>query len=296
MFTDDQAIPTRVETLLDLLRSPSKRKWTESQVAELLQPASLPGVNERSKQAAAMVRAATELGLVERGKEHLRLTFPADDPRDSRAVLTEALDERVLGSSDIEPYFAPFYSFLLSLGRKADDDRGRDAWVTAFRDAYPAAKGANPFNETKLSGLHGWFGYAGLGWYDTRGTTGVFQCDPYERLRRRLPQIFGKDAELAASDFFAQVATACPELDGGEIFRSAATGYTPGARRCSLGLSRALVELHQDQILRLSCPTDSDGWWIEDADPPRDSVHIQSDRIDRVAWLVKPVTRAGRKS
>src|SRR6266545_869406 len=132
MFSDKLATPTRVETLLDLLRSQPKRRWTESHVAELLQPAELPGVREGSKQAEAMILAAAELGLLERGKESLRLTFPPDDARDSRTVLCAAIDERVFGALDIEPYFGPFYSFLLGQGRGADEDRNRDYWVTGF--------------------------------------------------------------------------------------------------------------------------------------------------------------------
>lgn len=293
MFSDEQATPTRVETLLDLLRSQPKRRWTEHHAAELLQPAELPGVREGSKQAKAMIEAAAELGLVERGKDSLRLTFGHDDPKDSRTILCAALDERVLGSLEIEPYFGPFYSFLLGQGRRADEVRTRDSWVTAFRDAYAPAKGANPFNETKLTGLRRWYSYAGLGWSDPRE---VFQCDPYQRLMRRLPVIFEEDAELPALRFFERLATACPELDGGEMYRAAVAGYAVGSRRCSIGLSRALVELHQDNVLRLSCPTDSDGWWINDADPPRDPVHIQSDRIDRIAWLGRAGTRGRIKA
>lgn len=293
MFSDKLATPTRVETLLDLLRSQPKRRWTEHHAAGLLQPAELPGVREGSKQAEAMIAAAAELGLVERGKEYLRLTFAHDDPRDSRAILCAAIDERVLGSLEIEPYFGPFYSFLLGQGRGADEDRSRDYWVTAFREAYAPAKGSNPFNETKLTGLRRWYSYVGLGWSDPRE---VFQCDPYQRLLRRLPALFGDDTELPAPQFFARLAGACPELDGGEMYRAAVTGYAAGSRRCSLGLSRALVELHQDNVLRLSCPTDSDGWWIDEVDPPRDPVHIQSDRIDRIALLGRAGTRGRRKA
>src|SRR6516225_1391528 len=100
MFTDDLATPTRVETLLDLLRSPPKRRWTEELVAEMLQPEGLPGVKEKRAVATKMIGAASELGLVERGKENLRLTFSADDPRSTDAILCEAIDSKVLGGLD----------------------------------------------------------------------------------------------------------------------------------------------------------------------------------------------------
>lgn len=293
MFTDDLATPTRVETLLDLLRTQPKKRWDESQVAELLQPEGLPGVKDKRSQAVKMIAAAEELGLVERGKETMRLTFPAEDERDSRTVLCEAIDKQVLGKLDVEPYFAPFYSYLLSLGIDADQEQNRDYWVNNFRNAYPKAKEANPFNETKLTGLRRWYSYAGLGWSDIRD---VFQCNPYKRLLRRFPKIFGKDKELLAVDFFNQVSSACPELDGGDIYRAVGTGTGFVERRCSLGLSRALIELHIDKVIRLHCPTDSDGWSIADADPPRDGNDLRSDKIDRVTWVNPIPGPSGRDS
>lgn len=294
MFTEALATPTRLETLLDLLRTQPKKRWNESQVALLLQPEGLPSVHPTRPQALKMIVAAEELGLVERGAaEMMRLTFPAEDERDSRTVLCEALDKHVLDNLDVEPYFAPFYSYILSLGLDADKKQNRDYWVSGFLNAYPKAKEANPFNETKLTGLCRWYSYAGLGWSDTRD---VFQCDPYKRLLRRLPKVFGKDKELPAVDFFNQVASACPELDGGVIYRAVGTGTGLSERRCSLGLSRALIELHLEKIIRLHCPTDSDGWSIGDADPPRDGTDLRSDKVDRVSWLAPVSGRIGRDS
>ncbi|VTS08026.1 hypothetical protein [Tuwongella immobilis] len=293
MFTDDLATPTRLETLLDLMRTQPKKRWDESQVAELLQPDGLPGVKDRRPQAVKMIAAAEKLGLVERGNETMCLTFPAEDERDSRTMLCESLDKHVLGKLDVEPYFAPFYSYVLSLGPDADKEHTRDYWVNCFRSAYPKAKDANPFNETKLTGLRRWYSYAGLGWYDARD---VFQCDPYKRLLRRLPKIFGKEKELPAVKFFNQLASACPELDGGDIYRAVIAGSGLGERRCSLGLSRALIELHLDKVLRLHCPSDSDGWSIADADPPRDGADLRSNKVDRITWLEHATDRTGRGS
>src|SRR6516225_3739567 len=141
MFTDDLATPTRVETLLDLLRSPPKRRWTEELVAEMLQPEGLPGVKEKRTVATKMIAAASELGLVERGKENLKLTFPADDSRTTPTILKEAIDSKILAGLDIEPYFAPYFSFLLGLGADADGKRNRQQWVDAFLQEYPTAAG-----------------------------------------------------------------------------------------------------------------------------------------------------------
>lgn len=281
MFTDDRTTPARVETLIDLVRADPKRRWTDDLVSELLQPDGLPVVKDSRSHAAKMILAAEELGLVERGKETLRLTFPAADARPTRAIICDAIDAAVLGRLDAEPYFAPYYSFLLGLGLEADTKRPREEWVELFRTAYPPAAGQGGFNTTKLTGLNRWFSYAGLGWYDPAE---VFQCDPYERLLRRLPAVFGGSTELTADRFMAGLAEACPELDGGPIFTSVNAPYSPTSRRCTTGVSRALVELHLDGVIRLRCPSDSDGWWIDEAAPPRDREYILSDRVDRVVY------------
>ena len=83
-----------------------------------------------------------------------------------------------------------------------------------------------------------------------------------------------------------QLARVCPELDGGKIFLQANKyrNYNPVDKQCTLGLSHALVDLHEDEIIRLSCPTDSRGWNIELAQPSRDDT-IESDRITIIEYL-----------
>ena len=82
-----------------------------------------------------------------------------------------------------------------------------------------------------------------------------------------------------------RLAEYCPELDGGTIFLESNPTYDPDRRRCTLGLGHALVELHLDQVLRLHCPPDSDGWDIREAAARRDARYLRSERIDRVEWL-----------
>src|SRR5262249_42972137 len=154
------------------------------------------------------------------------------------------------------------YSYLLALDGEGGRDRPRSEWVNGFRDSYAAAGGADPFNTNKLTGLHRWYSYAGLGWYDPRE---VFLPNPYERLRRRLPGLFGADRSLPTAEFFRRLARCCPELDGGDIYRAVNTRFDSDRRDCSLGLSHALVDLNLDGVLRLHCPSDSQGWYINKA-------------------------------
>jgi hypothetical protein len=282
MFTDEYTTPARVETLVDLLRNDESRRWTRDQVAELLQPETLPDLAGKRPQSAKVLLAAGELGLIETSSSgHIKILFKAGT-RPTATILREALDEYVLGTRGVEPYFAPFYSYLLAIDGDADSNRSRLDWVNGFRAVYASAAGADPFNANKLTGLHRWYAYAGLGWYDPRE---VFIANPYERLLRRLPALFQGDRLLPADEFMGRLARCCPELDGGEIFRDVNRNFEPDRRSCSLGLSHALIDLHLDGVLRLHCPSDSQGWFLNKAKPPRDGQYIQSERVDRIEWL-----------
>jgi hypothetical protein len=282
MFTDDLATPTRVETLIELIRSDESHRWSSDTLGQLLQPDTLRDVKSSRPQATRMLRAAKELGLVKVTDAGNVVLTVRGDSRSTGELVCAALDEQVLGKTDVEPFFAPFYSFMLGLGKLAGVERPYAEWVKEFAVVYPPASGTNQFNKDKLTGLHRWFSYAGLGWYDPRN---IFQCNPYERLRRRLPGIFASERELPAAVFITRLADCCPELDGGTIFREANPAYDPARRRCTLGLGHALVELHLDRVLRLHCPPDSDGWDIREAAAPRDTTYLRSERIDRVELL-----------
>lgn len=285
MFTDQPVTPTRVETLLNLMREFSDRKITREILIDLLQPDGLPDRNPNKTQAKQAVSAATELGLIEADSENrLKPTFKSNDKRDSRQILLEALDEKVLQNTNVEPYFALFYGYLLALNSDGAKQQTGDKWASEFqRDVFGEERPANPFNDTKLTGLNRWFGFVGLGWYDTNR---VFQPNPYERLLRRLPLIFGKNKKLTSENFMQKLAEFCPELDGGEIFLLAHRfrNYDSAAKVCTLGLSHALIDLHQDGKIRLICPRDSRGWSIEAAQPPSGD-GLDSSRIDSIEFL-----------
>lgn len=283
MFTDGPVTPTHLETLIDLLRDAGAKKLDAQTVALLLQPEGLPKLNPDRGQTKQALAAAEDLGLAERQEGLLALTIERKDKRSTREIVLEALDARVLTSRGAEPYFALFYSYLLGLGKKAGDPKkSREQWASEFNaQVFGGQKQPDPFNATKLTGLHRWFRYAGLGWYDPAGG---FQCNPYERLRRSLPRIFDGKRKLQGGAFMEGLAHACPELDGGAIFRQAVPTYNDADRVCSLGLSHALVDLHLDGQVILHCPQDSSGWSLQEADPPLDNQTFRSARIDFVEW------------
>jgi hypothetical protein len=286
MFTDGPVTPARVETLLDLLRQLNNRKFDREKIFRLLQPEALPGVTTDTKrdQAAATLKAAFELGLVT-ADDHgrIRTVFDGNDPRTTQRIVLDALDEHVLGGSmEPEPFFALFYSYSLALGKEGVLKKSAADWAIEFdRDVFAGQRQNNPFNTTKYTGLRRWFRYAGLGWHDTED---VFQPNPFERVLRRLPVIFDGLKKVRGEEFMDRLGQACAELDGGSVFRRAAAHWNPENKTCTLGLSHALVELHQEKKIRLYCPQDSRGWSIEKASPPSDDT-LKSDKIEIVELL-----------
>jgi hypothetical protein len=279
MFTDQPVTPNRLECLIDLLREYSRQEWTRAKIIAVLQPKGLPDLESTSEQAAATIKAALELGLVTQDGGSIKLESIERSTK-TPEVLLSRLDERVLASTDIEPYFAPFYSYLTGLGVKGTIEKSRVAWANDFNRDCPQMAGVqNPFNQAKHTGLDRWYVYTGHGWFDPEG---IFQPNPYGRILRQLGQIFAGGKKLSGDEFLTKLGECCPELDNGQIFRRTCPGHNPEARIATLAVSHSLVDLHLDNRIRLHCAPDSRGWSIEAAQPPNDGKTLRSGRIDYV--------------
>jgi len=285
MFTDNPVTPVRLQILIDLLRE-CPRGLARKEAYRLLQPEPLNADLGSSSPAVVTVKAAIELELAEDDDGVLSLTPACRKQKGTREAILRAFDNRVLSNADVEKYFALFYSYYLGLGKQVYERRtfNNEQWAEQFNKAvFADAPQENRFNGTKLTGLHRWFNYVGLGWYDPNGD---FQANPYERLARALPQMFGRQRKLESQAFMPILAEACPELDGGALFLQANPRWDGAGKQCTLGLSHALIELHLDGVIRLSCPADSEGWDIGDAEPPRDE-DFRSARLAAVERLNK---------
>ncbi|MEY9167085.1 hypothetical protein ABIE78_005204 [Sinorhizobium fredii] len=284
MFTDSEATPARVEMLLEVVRSMSGRRLDAPTIRQLLQPEGLPGRTSTSDQAGRAITAARELDLIEDQADGMIRASRSRDHRSARMAVVEAVDEKVLSDDKIEPWFGLFYAFLL--GRDESAASGNEAgkhWEARFeRELFGGAKQNNRFNDSKYRGLRRWFRYCGLGWHDGDDR---FHPNPYQRLTRKLPAIFGRGHDLSIDAFMERLSEQCPELDGGHLFLRANPGWDRSARTISLGLSHALVDLHLDGALVLNCPLDSDGWSIAKAAPPRDKDYLKSDLASSVCYI-----------
>lgn len=282
MFTDSPVTPCRLEILIDVLRDFSRKDWSRSDLISVLQPKGLPDVSPNSDQARETVAAARELGLLTEDKDSIRLVT-VEKGTSTREFLLGILDKKIASATDVEPYYAPFFSYLLQSDNSDAKGRDGDDWAIRFNQECPlVARADNPFNKTKYTGLNRWYSYCGHGWEDPSNT---FQPNPYGRVKRSLPDIFGRKLRLSADDFMAHLALHCPELDGGSIFMNASPQYDPKLKKLTLGLSHALVDLHADNVIQLNCPVDSRGWSIEAAQPPIDGNLMHSSRIDHVEYV-----------
>src|SRR5215216_2804406 len=150
MFTDNPVIPTRLETLIDLLRGLGSRKVSRAALCQLLQPEGLPGVTASSNQANDTVKASMELGLVEDSQGRIKLLFGANDKRTTRRIILDALYIRALSSTEVEDYFALFYSYLLYTDEPGATIKSGDEWARDFeRDVFGGQRPNNPFNNDK---------------------------------------------------------------------------------------------------------------------------------------------------
>jgi hypothetical protein len=271
-----------LEILIDVLRDFGRKEWSRADLVSVLQPKGLPDT-QSNDQARNTVVAARDLGVITEGTDGVRLTLTTKN-ESTRELLLSVLDERVASVVDIEPYYAPFFAYLLHMERDKMRPKEGETWAIRFNQECPRfAKSDNAFNKTKYTGLNRWYDYSGHGWEDTGG---VFQPNPYGRVKRALSKIFGKERRFEADRFFELLSAMCPELDGGEIFMGVAPPqYDIRLKQLSAGLSHALVDLHQDRVIQLHCPVDSRGWSIEAAQPPVDGNLMRSSRIDHVEYV-----------
>lgn len=282
MFTDSPVTPCRLEILVDVVREFNRKDWTRSELISVLQPKGLPDVRANSDQAGETVSAARELGLLTEEENCLRL-IPVEKKIATRDFILGVLDKRISSATDVEPDYAPFYSYLLQSSNQELKQRSGEEWAIKFNQDCPlVARTENPFNKTKYTGLNRWYSYCGHGWEDSSGT---FQPNPYGRVKRSLASIFDQQIKLSADEFMLLLAVHCPELDGGSIFLSTSPQYDPRAKQLTQGLSHALVDLHLDHIIKLNCPVDSRGWSIEAARPPTDGSLMNSSRIENVEYV-----------
>ncbi len=287
MFIDNPSVPIQLETLLDVLYELRQKTATSDIVRSLLQPKGLPDVSASSSHATNQIHAAKELQLVavEEGGD-IRLTYSIREGKPSaKEAILGAFDGRVLASPEVEPWFGRLYGFVIVRnGFIPEEKTARDNLCSEFNESLPTdIERGNQLNSTKLSHYLRWYAYSGMGWYDPSKR---FILDPTMRLLRVLPKLFNGESRLDASPFMTLLSQFCPELDGGALFKDMSSDlYNPSNRICTKAVAIALRNLHDEGVIELDCPKDSQGWSLENGGTVLDQLSLQSDRFDRVTLV-----------
>jgi hypothetical protein len=152
----------------------------------------------------------------------------------------------------------------------------QDAWTTELGgwpqaeelSRYQMPPGKSVFqNDTRWPGFKEWASYLGFG-FTLRHAAGI-SPDPTEAIRSALPAVFGKHKILQAKDFIRQLADQLPVLDGGDyriqvetVMLARQDQYSWKALpegQLSTSLSRAILRLHEEGILRHKLKADTEG-------------------------------------
>jgi hypothetical protein len=265
MFTDNPTIPAQLETLLDVVELMKDRVLDKDSLRSLIQPKGLPGISEASKQVIAHINAAQDLQLILYDEnQNIRPNYPGNKKISSRERIIAAFDRIALGNADTEFWAGRFYAHILISNQdwieSGTEAQGR--WIANFNDSLPGnIPKNNPMNQSKYQPLIRWYLYAGMGWIDPAES---FIPDPTKRLLRVLPDIFEEHKILEHAEFMSRLALVCPELDGGNLFNEVTVGkYSISDRTCTKAVAIALRNLHDQKILKLSCPSDNLGWSLK---------------------------------
>ena len=259
MFMDKTATSNRLETLAKILTAKNMPVLDETTLNYLLAPTSLPEFEgSHSKN---IISAGREIGLIQYVENTKKVKKLSPNGKNAKEFLLEYLDHSVLSDVIVEPYFARFYSYALAREILLTNNAEAIAELTErAREEIPGFRGNNRFNDVKLRSYLSWYSYVGLTQVTKKSNPVTSETYPYERIKRKLKDIFKTSKKLAADDFMERLGNNCPELDGGKIFCSVNSNHTSVARTITLGVSNALIELHMNGQIVLDCPLDSDGW------------------------------------
>jgi hypothetical protein len=259
MFMDQTATSNRLETLAKILITKKMPPLDDATLNNLLAPDSLPEFEP--SQSKNIISAGKEIGLITYVENSKKIKKLSSNGKNAKDFLLEYLDEKVLSMTDVEPYFAKFYSYALF--REIPLTNNAEANIELAqraREDVAGFGGNNRFNETKLGKYLPWYFYLGLTQVVKKSNPITSETYPYERLKRKLNDIFKAKKRLSIDEFMGNLGDNCSELDCGEIFCSVNSDQNRIDRSLTLGVSNALIELHMNGHIILECPLDSDGW------------------------------------
>lgn len=264
ILSQPQVTPDALFALVRFVaRTPELAKEPEP-IAEIARwmvarPASAPGGEDLARRVRLIHHEAERLGFIEGGR------LAVSDPTEDWDAFCDALHVAVLRSEGQEELFEAYAALVVLLENPAIDPtflRTQDAMSGALRDALPmrgGEDGTRGFNSTKLSAWALWMSAVGLG-FGGPSDVAYFLPFPARRLERMAASL--RDPELvsetgmSAATFLRWVGDVLPYLDGGSLFRAAASKarLPDKGSQLSYVLSAALRDLDARRVLQLLLP------------------------------------------
>lgn len=119
-------------------------------------------------------------------------------------------------------------------------------------------------NSTRWNGFTSWGTFLGFGGYETGRSSGEFIIDPTSAITKQVIQLLPRKKEFPVNEFMAKLADLVPVIDGGVYRREVedkireAEWKSTGVSDISTSLSRALLRLRSQGLIRLEKRSDSD--------------------------------------
>jgi len=119
-------------------------------------------------------------------------------------------------------------------------------------------------NSTRWNGFTSWGTFLGFGGYETGRASGEFIIDPTSAIKKQVMTLLPRRTELPVKDFLNKLAELVPVIDGGVYRREVEDKCreeewkSPKVSDISTSLSRALLRLRSQGVIRLEKLSDSD--------------------------------------
>jgi hypothetical protein len=288
LLNDAPATPHRMYSFLRLiheLESPDRQ-----QLFDLVQPQELdPDDQGRQDVVEIVFENAVKCGLIEETSDATRRIVLRGDALEAIRSLDGFrchMQRVVLGVTDStkpNELFSLFSAWYAA--QNADVIRSSPSQLAIrFNEQIYPGEVQQRFNETKFNGWRQWAVFLGLGWVFRYGARQVLIPSAYSRVKDALCKVSSGAETISMKEFVDRLGKACPELDGGDLFRRSYLISRSGvnAQQLSLMVSSALRALHADGTIKLVKERDAISWYLFPAQGQEfhsEVTHVQWGRI-----------------
>lgn len=237
-------------------------------LAELLQPPGLTGGGQDLVNEIFRAAVSCELIVEDSSTKEVSLAVPAQQIESVGRFRRCMQDKLLKVTQDDQPnyllnQFAAWYAVQNERVLYWNSKQYEERFCT---ELYPSRGGdERPFNTTKYNGWQNWAVFVGWGWPIRFGGREVCIPDARRRIEPLLTTLLPSNGRsIAFGRFVESLADACPELDGGILFRQswqASRGTEQRSNQVSLMLSTALRVLHDEKRVELTRSGDATDVW-----------------------------------